>query len=109
MSRNYFSSRLLAEHVPSLAPGAVDQLGCGDALLAAVTLAMISGGSLPIATILGGVAAAIEAQKLGNAVIGAADLRRGITRLLAAKLTFDPEPCPAMVQCSSDQLSIANT
>jgi sugar/nucleoside kinase (ribokinase family) len=87
-----WSSRLRADHVPALAPFAVDQLGCGDALLAAMTLALACDAELPVAALLGAVAAAAEAQRLGNAVIGAADLRRGIRRLFGAQLTYHAEP-----------------
>jgi len=87
-----WSSRLRADHVPALAPFAVDQLGCGDALLATLTLALTSGAELPAASLLGAVAAAAEAQRLGNAVIGAADLRRGVRRLFGTQLTYHAEP-----------------
>jgi len=87
-----WSSRLLADHVPALAPFAVDQLGCGDALLAGLTLSLSCGAALPVAALIGAVGAAAEAQKLGNAVIGAADLRRGASRLFAAQLTYHAEP-----------------
>lgn len=87
-----WSSRLRADHVPALAPFAVDQLGCGDALLAAVTMTLAAGAELPVASLMGAIAAAAEAQRLGNAVIGAADLRRGARRLSAAQLTYHAEP-----------------
>jgi len=101
-----WASRLGAEHVPSLAPHAVDQLGCGDALLAAATLTLSAGGSLALAAILGSVAASAEAQRLGNAVIGAAELRRGFRRLVASRLTFDRQPTISFVSHDRhDQLS----
>lgn len=83
-----WQTRLNAQHVPALSPYAVDQLGCGDALLAAATLALTSGASLVQASLLGSVAAACEAQRLGNAVIAAADLRRGVRRLCEAQLAW---------------------
>ncbi|MCP3905650.1 MAG: adenylyltransferase/cytidyltransferase family protein [Planctomycetes bacterium] len=104
-----WSSRLHAEHVPALATHAVDQLGCGDALLAAATLTRLGGGSLALAGIVGSVAAAAEAQKLGNAVIGAAALRRGIRRLVGSRLAFDPEPAASSVLRCHDQLPVANS
>ncbi len=85
-----WATRLHAEHVPALVPHAVDELGCGAALLAAVTLTRAAGGSMTLATILGQVAAAAEAQRLGNVAIGAADLRRGLRRLAAAHLAIGP-------------------
>ena len=87
-----WQTRLRVEHVPALTPHAIDQLGCGDALLAAATLTRVAGGSLTLAAILGSVAAAAEAQRLGNAVIGAAELRAGVRRLCGAQLTLAGEP-----------------
>jgi bifunctional ADP-heptose synthase (sugar kinase/adenylyltransferase) len=93
-----WQTRLDAQHVPALSPYAVDQLGCGDALLAAATLTLASGaargsgsGGLVQAALLGSVAAACEAQRLGNAVIGAADLRRGVRRLCEAQLAWQDD------------------
>jgi bifunctional ADP-heptose synthase (sugar kinase/adenylyltransferase) len=84
----HWQSRLNAQHVPALSPHAIDQLGCGDALLAAATLTLASGGDVVRAALLGSVAAASQAQRLGNAVIGAADLRRGVRRLCDARLAW---------------------
>jgi rfaE bifunctional protein nucleotidyltransferase chain/domain len=96
-----WQTRLDAQHVPALSPYAVDQLGCGDALLAAATLTLASGaargglagtgGGLVQAALLGSVAAACQAQRLGNAVIGAADLRRGVRRLCEAQLAWQDD------------------
>jgi bifunctional ADP-heptose synthase (sugar kinase/adenylyltransferase) len=77
--------------VPALVSHAVDELGCGDALLAAVTLARLGGATLTTAAILGQVAAAAESQRLGNVAIAASDLRHGLRRLLAAHLTVTRE------------------
>jgi rfaE bifunctional protein nucleotidyltransferase chain/domain len=87
-----WQTRLAAQHVPALAPYAVDQLGCGDALLAAATLTLTVSGSLTLAAVLGSVAAACQSQRLGNAVISAADLRQGARRLCSAQLAFIAEP-----------------
>lgn len=59
-------TRLRSEYLPALAPHAIDPLGCGDALLAAASFALAAGGSLASAAFLGSVAAAIEAQEIGN-------------------------------------------
>lgn len=83
-----WQTRLDAQHVPALSPYAVDQLGCGDALLAAATMTLAAGGTLVQASLLGSVAAACEAQRLGNAVIGSAELRRGVRRLCDAQLAW---------------------
>lgn len=81
-------SRLRSEHVPALCPYAVDPLGCGDALIATATLALASGSSLLAASFLGAVAAATQAQRIGNIPVSATDLRHGITRAHTAQLTF---------------------
>lgn len=103
-----FTSRLKAEHIPALISHAVDQLGCGDALLAAATLTLVSGGSLALAGVMGNIAASIQARKLGNAVIGAADLRIGVRRLVNSQLMFETEPKAMLVSHSRDQLSVAH-
>jgi rfaE bifunctional protein nucleotidyltransferase chain/domain len=98
LNRDGWQTRLTAQHVPALSPYAVDQLGCGDALLAAATLTLCSGGSLTMAAVLGSIAAASQSQRLGNAVIGAADLRRGIRRLCNAQLAWHAEPTSTLVK-----------
>jgi rfaE bifunctional protein nucleotidyltransferase chain/domain len=102
------AGRLRAEHVPALAAHAVDPLGCGDSMLAAATLALAGGGTLLLAGLLGSVAAAAQGRKVGNTVIGAAELRRGVQRLRQAQLTWDAEPSSMIVTASRDQLSVAN-
>ena len=69
-TRRPLPARLASEYVPALAGHAIDPLGCGDALLAAATLALAAGGSLQAAAFLGAVAAAVEAQEIGNQPIG---------------------------------------
>lgn len=103
-----WATRLRAEHVPPLSLHAIDPLGCGDAMLAAATLTLVSGGTLLLAGVLGSIAAAAQAQKLGNIVIGAADLRRGGQRISRARLTCDAEPPSLIVSPSCDQLSVAH-
>jgi rfaE bifunctional protein kinase chain/domain/rfaE bifunctional protein nucleotidyltransferase chain/domain len=88
-------SRLRGEHVPALAAHAVDALGCGDALLATATLTLASGGTLLTAATLGSAAAAVQARRLGNPAVGAADLRKEIERLHGARLAFAPEAARA--------------
>ncbi|HWE00759.1 MAG TPA: PfkB family carbohydrate kinase [Tepidisphaeraceae bacterium] len=65
------ADRLITEYLPALSATALDPLGCGDALLATASLALAAGGSLQAAAFLGSVAAAIEAQEIGNRPIDA--------------------------------------
>jgi len=83
-------SRVNADHVPALASHAVDTLGCGDALLAAATLARVAGGSLTTSAVLGSIAAATQATRLGNDPVSAHDLRSGILRLSDARISITP-------------------
>lgn len=80
--------KLGSEHIPALATIAIDPLGCGDALMTAATLTRIAGGSLLAAGFLGAVAAATQAQRLGNLPVSATDLRQGVARVHAAHLAF---------------------
>ena len=61
-----WSGRLMSEQLPAMAGHGVDLLGCGDALLAASTLALAAGADLLPAAYIGNAAAAIEASVLGN-------------------------------------------
>lgn len=83
-----FASKVRGEHIPALAPFAIDALGCGDALLSAATLALASGGSLVAAAFIGSVAAAVQAQRIGNIPISSTDLRHGIVRVQSAHLAY---------------------
>ena len=102
-----WQTRLAVEHVPALAPHAIDQLGCGDALVAAATLTRIVGGSLRLAAIVGSVAAAAQSRQLGNAAIDATELRRGVRNLCEAGLAVSG-PQAAMVSQPGDQLHLAH-
>lgn len=79
-------SRIVGEHVPALCSAPIDALGCGDAMLAAVTLGLASGLTLGHSAIFGAVAAGQQAKRLGNTVVGAAELREGLDRLSDARL-----------------------
>jgi rfaE bifunctional protein kinase chain/domain/rfaE bifunctional protein nucleotidyltransferase chain/domain len=72
--------RLLSEYRPALGNRVIDPLGCGDALLAAASLALASGGSLAAAAYLGSIAAAIELGQLGNQPLRADDLNDAIAQ-----------------------------
>ncbi len=73
-------ARLKSEYLPSFCAVAIDPLGCGDALLAAATLALAAGGSTQAAAFLGSVAAAIEAQQLGNIPVSASEILEQLYR-----------------------------
>lgn len=81
-----WSTRVTGEHVPALCPHAVDNLGCGDALLAATAMARIAGAELPEAALLGAVAASIEATLIGNHAVHSAQLLAAAKRTVASAL-----------------------
>jgi rfaE bifunctional protein kinase chain/domain/rfaE bifunctional protein nucleotidyltransferase chain/domain len=85
-----WSGRLRSEHLPSFAERTVDRLGCGDALLAASTLALAAGADLTAAAYLGNLAAAVEIAHLGNIPVDATALRRKFRR--RPELHWTPEP-----------------
>lgn len=66
--------RLRTNYLPALANHAIDPMGCGDALLATASLTLAAGGSLQAASYLGSIAAAVEAQTLGNKAVTAEQL-----------------------------------
>jgi sugar/nucleoside kinase (ribokinase family) len=90
-----WGTKVKQEHVPALSGSAVDPLGCGDALLAAATLALCSGGGLLEASFLGAAAAGVQVQRLGNTVISASDLRHAVARLHSAHLAYMPHEATA--------------
>jgi len=71
-----WAGRLYSEYLPPLANADTDPLGCGDALLAATTLALASGANPMQAAYLGSVAAAIELSKQGNLPVGLEAIRK---------------------------------
>jgi bifunctional ADP-heptose synthase (sugar kinase/adenylyltransferase) len=75
----------------------VDPLGCGDALIAAATLSLAVGAPLIAAAFLGSVAAACQAQRLGNTPISSSDLRHGIVRLHTGRLAAAQASEPASI------------
>ncbi|HVT87479.1 MAG TPA: PfkB family carbohydrate kinase [Tepidisphaeraceae bacterium] len=79
------NDRLRSEYLPALASHCVDPLGAGDALLAAASLTLASGGSLQAAALLGSMAAANEVRSLGNIPITS-------ERLVQAIVNYDIEP-----------------
>ena len=87
-STEAWAHRVRAEHLPAFTPHPVDTLGCGDALLAAATLSLVAGSKPLDAAFLGSVAAALEANRLGNDVIGSVELRQNVARILESRLAI---------------------
>lgn len=85
------ASRVHAEHVPAMVGHALDALGCGDALLAAATLALCAGATPLAGLLLGSLAAAKEAHRIGNVPISDTDLRQAIARVHTAQLVFSAD------------------
>ncbi|MCR9216075.1 MAG: PfkB family carbohydrate kinase [bacterium] len=85
-----WSTRVAGEHVPALCAHAIDNLGCGDALLASTTMARIAGAELPEASLIGAVAASIEAGLVGNQAVDATHLLASAKRTVAAALAVKP-------------------
>jgi rfaE bifunctional protein kinase chain/domain/rfaE bifunctional protein nucleotidyltransferase chain/domain len=75
-----WSARLRSEQIPSFAEFPVDRLGCGDALLAASTLALAAGAEPMHAAYLGNAAAAIKLRTPGNTPVELPRLREWIRR-----------------------------
>jgi bifunctional ADP-heptose synthase (sugar kinase/adenylyltransferase) len=98
-----YRTRLKGEHIPALVPHAIDALGCGDSLLATATLALASGTNLTTAAFLGAVAAAIQAQRIGNIPISATDLRHGVVRVSSSHLAYAPNE---VVESRSDRKTV---
>jgi len=81
-----WSTRVTGEHIPALCAHAVDNLGCGDALLATASMARIAGADLTEAALLGAVAASIEAGMVGNQAVGSTQLLASAKRTVNAAL-----------------------
>ena len=97
--------RLRSEYLPSLAGQVVDPLGCGDALLAAATLALTAGGNLMQAAYLGSAAAAIEIGHLGNVPLDRATLRQwlAVRPELGDRRAGRPETAEAGLDASTEE------
>ncbi len=93
-----YSARLRSEQIPPLADHLMDRMGCGDALLAATTLAMTTGTPLVPAAYLGSLAAAIEGSRLGNVAVDRATLGAWIeSRAELYEVPAEPPPAPRRV------------
>jgi sugar/nucleoside kinase (ribokinase family) len=86
--REAMQSRVRGEHIPALVPFAIDPLGCGDSLISGAALALAGGANLVTAAFIGSVAAGVQAQRIGNIPITAADIRQGVVRVHNARLAF---------------------
>jgi len=84
-----WKSRLSGDHIPALCPIALDPLGCGDSLLAGAALGLTCGGSLLQAAYIGAAAAAVQAGRLGNNAVSLHDVRREMTRVQHAHLSYE--------------------
>lgn len=98
--------KLRSEYLPALTTRAVDPMGCGDALLATASLALAAGGSVHAAAYLGSVAAAFEAQRLGNHPITTQELLSGVWS--PPPLSQAAEGSPADSSSSSSNWRIAS-
>jgi len=87
----WFDHRLRSEHLPALAPHAVDVVGAGDALLAAATLARCAGCTEPQAAYLGALAASVAVARTGNLPVTAVELA---TAVAARPELHPPRPAP---------------
>jgi bifunctional ADP-heptose synthase (sugar kinase/adenylyltransferase) len=67
--------------VDSFVDNLVDAVGAGDALLAYSTLSMLATGSVPIATVLGSMAAACECEEDGNIPITLDKMRQKLDEI----------------------------
>ena len=93
-----WSERLRSELLPAFTDRAVDQLGCGDALLAASTLALTAGAPLTQAAYLGNAAAAIEAGMPGNVPVDVAQLRNWLITRHELSLPIAELPAAVVVR-----------
>jgi rfaE bifunctional protein kinase chain/domain len=74
--------RLRTEYLPSLAARAADPLGAGDALLAAASLSLAAGATLPVAAYVGSLAAAVAIGRVGNLPVSAGALLDAASQLV---------------------------
>ena len=83
-----FLSRLRSEHIPPMGGPALDALGCGDAMLATATLALTAGGDELQGGVLGSMAAAVHAGRIGNPPISSSDLMLAINSFQPPRLSM---------------------
>lgn len=74
------ASRLVNDYLPALRQMPIDAVGAGDVFMTLVTLVQLAGGSMPEAVYLAAAAAALHVGRLGNEVVGLADLEAWLDR-----------------------------
>ena len=83
-----WATRVRGESIPAMTKNPIDQLGCGDALLACATLALASGASLVEAAYLGSLAASVHAQRIGNGPVSRDEIDRACANAAAARVAM---------------------
>lgn len=63
-----------AHHIPALARQVYDVSGAGDTVVSVLTLCLVAGATLPEATLLANLAAAVVVQKIGTATVEADEI-----------------------------------
>ncbi len=87
-----WSSRVSGEHIPSLETYPIDALGCGDAMLAAMTLAMAAGAGAIEAGFIGAAASAVASRMAGNEAVGAPALLERLGMIDDGRLAVRTRP-----------------
>ncbi|RMH14009.1 MAG: hypothetical protein D6695_02385 [Planctomycetota bacterium] len=100
-----WQTRLHGEHIPDMTGSPLDALGCDDVLLTTATLALASGGSLLAAAFLGAVASALHGRRVGNVPIEPASLRKELSRVLGARIAFQPSEPDVVAHVRRDPIT----
>lgn len=72
----------LVKKIPTFAREVFDVSGAGDTVISMLTMALIAGGTLEEASILGNLAAGVEVGKLGTATVSRAEVKRALLEKL---------------------------
>ncbi len=75
-----WNARLCSEHLPSLADGVVDRLGCGESILTVAALSLAGGATLMQSAYLAAVVAALQIGVLGPQAVRRERLHRWLPR-----------------------------
>ena len=94
-------SRLDAEFVPAFSAQPIDSIGAHEARLTVATLGLLVTKSLPRASVLGNIAAAVAARHMGWPVVTPADLRRDVQRLSEARLTSEQKSAMPAIRAAT--------